>query len=71
MFRPKRWKSSRRSLIPLRFASSNINFMYASTLEASCPMAMLSLIRQNSSAVLPTAWMKPNSCMLPGERVPS
>ena len=25
----------------------------------------------NSSGVWPMAWMKPNSCMLPGERVPS
>ena len=68
---PKRRNSSRRRGMPFSFASSYISFMYDRTFEASWPMAMLSLIRQNSSAVLPTAWMKPNSCMFPGESVPS
>ena len=57
--------------MPQLRASSNISFMYDSTLDASCPLAMSSLMVQNSSAVLPTAWMNPNSCMFPGESVPS
>ena len=67
----KKRKESRVSEIPLFRASSIINFMYERMLLTSCPSGAALLLLQNSSGVCPMAWMKPNSCMLPGDSVPS